>query len=397
MATKKKQKRRRREKRIDKKYPLIILVIFLCIIIALTFLLLQFSTTSRISTTPPIYEEAHPISSDLNDEIGRIDNAIFDSLYEGDIPEKNIFFMAVKPKKEGEDHWEFTDILVELSGRNSLIKLGKIFEIELATLEPVAMYNKERISNREIAYHIFTLGYYTHKLRLIFEDRQKKRFKHTLKIAIIIDDLGYDLDIAKSFIELDLPLSFSILPMAPYTKVIVDEVNDKGREIILHLPMEPKNYPCLNPGPGALLMHMDETDIRRMLSSHLEQIHGVQGINNHMGSRFMESREKMAIILSELKKQDLFFIDSVTTTHSVGFKLAKKMGVRTARRSVFFDNELLPKSIKFQVERLLGIARHSGAAIGIGHPYKRTLEILKMYLPKIKNEFEVVPVSDLVS
>ncbi|MDY7037413.1 MAG: divergent polysaccharide deacetylase family protein [Thermodesulfobacteriota bacterium] len=397
MATKKKQKRRRREKRIDKKYPLIILAIFLCIIIALTFILLQFSTTSRISTTPPIYEEARPISSELYDEIGRIDNAIYDSLYEGDIPEKNIFFMAVNPKKEGEDHWEFTDILVELSDKNSLVKLGKIFEIELAPLESVAIYNKERISNREIAYHIFTLGYYTHKIRLIFEDRQKKRLKHTLRIAIIIDDLGYDLDIAKSFIELDLPLSFSILPMAPYTKVIVDEVNEKGREIILHLPMEPKNYPSLNPGPGALLMHMDKTDIRRMLSSHLEQIPGVQGINNHMGSCFTESREKMAIILNELKKQNLFFIDSVTTTHSVGFKLAKKIGVRAARRNVFLDNELSPKGIKFQVERLLGIARHSGAAIGIGHPHKRTLKILKMYLPKIKAEFEIVPVSDLVS
>ena len=54
---------------------------------------------------------------------------------------------------------------------------------------------------------------------------------------------------------------------------------------------------------------MEETDLRRIIGNHLKGITGVQGVNNHMGSRFTESQEKMGIILSELKKRNLFFID----------------------------------------------------------------------------------------
>ncbi|NIN61734.1 MAG: divergent polysaccharide deacetylase family protein, partial [Deltaproteobacteria bacterium] len=60
------------------------------------------------------------------------------------------------------------------------------------------------------------------------------------------------------------PLTFSVLPIAPYTETIVEEANRRGRELMLHLPMEPKNYPSFNPGPGALLADMSEAEIRRL-------------------------------------------------------------------------------------------------------------------------------------
>ena len=105
----------------------------------------------------------------------------------------------------------------------------------------------------------------------------------------------------------------------------------------------------------------------------------------------------MAIVLSEIKKRNLFYIDSRTTSKTVAFELAKKMGVPVASRSVFLDNDLSPKATRFQMERLLGIARHTGRAIGIGHPNRATLKLLKDYLPKLKKEVNVVPVSDQVS
>jgi polysaccharide deacetylase 2 family uncharacterized protein YibQ len=394
MATKN-SKRRSRVEKIYSKGPLIIFIFCLGSIIILAFFHSLIQPNSAIS--PPVYEETHLISSDLNNGIGRIDNAIYESLYQRGISEKNIRFLEVKPKYERGYGWDFTELLIKLPKRNSVQQVDKIISFELSQLKTTVSWKRVSISKRELVYHIFALGFYTHKIRLICEEYQKKPHQELPKIAIIIDDLGYDHDIAVSFGQLDLPLSLSVLPLAPYTKSIVNEAKKRGCELILHLPMEPKNYPYLDPGPGALLIKMSEKEIRKTIGDHLKRISGVRGVNNHMGSYFTEREDKMAIVLDELRKRNLFFIDSRTTSQTVAFELAKKMGVPVANRSVFLDNNLSPKAIKFQMERLLSIARHLGAAVGIGHPYKETLMILKSYLHKLKTDFEVVHVSELTS
>jgi len=216
------------------------------------------------------------------------------------------------------------------------------------------------------------------------------------KVAIIIDDLGYDSDLAFSFLNLNLELSLSILPSASFTDIIVREANNKGREIILHQPMEPKDYPSVDPGRGALLLSMNERDILQVLNKNLREITGAKGVNNHMGSSFTENREKMQVILRELKNRGLFYVDSRTTMRTVGFEEAKKIGLPTAERTVFLDNSPDPKAICLQIERLLEIAGDFGSAIGIGHPYNETLETLEKYQNRLKEEVDVVPVSELV-
>ena len=216
------------------------------------------------------------------------------------------------------------------------------------------------------------------------------------KVAIIIDDLGYNPDLAFSFLKLNLELSFSILPSAPFTDIIVREANKKGREILLHQPMEPKDYPSVDPGRGALLLSMNEMDIRQVLDQNLKEIAGAKGVNNHMGSSFTENREKMKVILRELKNRGLFYVDSRTTKGAVGFEQAKRIGVAAAERTVFLDNNPDPKAICVQIERLLEVAENFGSAIGIGHPYHETFEIIEKYQGRLREGFDVVPVSKLV-
>jgi len=216
------------------------------------------------------------------------------------------------------------------------------------------------------------------------------------KVSIIIDDLGHNQDLDLSLIRLDLPLSLAILPCAPFTDVMVREATRKGCEILLHQPMEPKDYPCVNPGPGALLLSMNDHEIRGILDRNLRQIPGARGVNNHMGSSFTENREKMSLFLRELKRRNLFFIDSRTTKGTVGFEQAKKMGVRAAQRTVFLDNNIDPEVICQQMERLLRFARQAGVAIGIGHPYGETVEMLSKYQDRLRREVDIVPVSEIV-
>lgn len=216
------------------------------------------------------------------------------------------------------------------------------------------------------------------------------------KIAIIIDDLGYNPELASAFFGLDLALSFSILPSAPFTDVIVREANRMRREIILHQPMEPKDYPSVTPGQGALLLSMNKREIRQVLDRNLKQITGARGVNNHMGSSFTENREKMSLVLQELERRGLFYIDSRTTKGTVGFEQAKKIGLPAAERAVFLDNNRSPRAIYAQVERLIDLAKQSGAAIGIGHPIYETFEILEEYQSRLTHQCDIVPVSELI-
>jgi hypothetical protein len=141
---------------------------------------------------------------------------------------------------------------------------------------------------------------------------------------------------------------------------------------------------------------MDAREIRGTMRRHLDEIPGIVGVNNHMGSCFTERRDKMKVVLTELKERRLFFVDSRTTRETVGYRLARQLGVPAAQRSVFLDNNLSRKAIRFQMERLLRIAKQEGCAIGIGHPHPDTFELLRDYGDRLEGEVEVVPASELV-
>jgi len=354
-----------------------------------------FSSGNTLRTPPPVFEEIYSSRSDLREKIRNIDYAIYESLYRSGVRERNISFQNVETRHQNGNVWDFTEISVKCPDRQCTRNLQITITHDLTALGPEISYRYEKTPDNGIVCHISAEDFYTHKIVLSFDSQRLPVKDVRSRVAIIIDDLGYDPDIAFSFIQLNLPLSLSVLPCAPFTDLIVREATEKGSELILHLPMEPKHYPSVNPGPGALFLSMEEQEILRMLDQDLEDIPGARGVNNHMGSSFTENREKMLIVLKELKKRNLFYIDSRTTSDTVGFKLARDIGLPAAKRSVFLDNDLAPKAIKIQLERLLSMARHSGFAIGIGHPHEETLEILREYQSGIKAEFHVVYVSEL--
>jgi polysaccharide deacetylase 2 family uncharacterized protein YibQ len=346
--------------------------------------------------SPPAYEEASVIESDLKRAITRIDDALYDSLYQGEKAERGVVLTEVEPESTHGHDWDFTELLINVSNRHSALRLEKCIDEQLKLLSPQITCKTTEVKGREIVCHVSALGMNTHRIRLIYEGLEERSYEGLPRIALIIDDLGYDRDMAICFFQLDLPLTFSVLPMAPHSDTIVQEANRRGRELMLHLPMEPKNYPSLNPGPGALLTDMDETEIKRTLEDHLSRVAGSRGVNHHMGSYFTERKDKMGIVLRELKKRNLFYIDSRTTKETVALEMAKRMGLPSARRHVFLDNELSPRRIRFQMERLLGMAKRSGTAIGIAHPHKETLQVIKEYRHRLEKNVKVIPASELV-
>ena len=216
------------------------------------------------------------------------------------------------------------------------------------------------------------------------------------KVAIIIDDLGYDRRIAQKFLDLDAGLTFAVLPLAPHTRLIAATIFKKGGELMLHLPMEPLEYPSVDPGPGALLSSMSADDFIAQLRENLSDVPGIKGVNNHMGSKLTAESARLYQVFSVLKQEGLFFIDSRSTAETVGRPSARLFQLPFAERDVFIDHVQDPDMIRLRVKELIQIARKNGEAIGIAHPSKTTLRILEEMLPMLKKEVQLVPASHVV-
>ncbi len=220
---------------------------------------------------------------------------------------------------------------------------------------------------------------------------------HVPKIVIIIDDIGYDKKIASALCDLNPNITFSVLPFAPFGKTISKRLHARGSQLMLHLPMEPFEYPAVNPGPGAILSTMTPDALLTQLKKNINDIPYIVGINNHMGSKITTNANQMNQIFTVLKKENLFFIDSRTAPESKCRASARLFKLKFAQRDIFLDNFQNTEYITGQFQKLKALARKHGFAIGIGHPYKATLHTLSMELPKLKNKMEIVRASTLTS
>ena len=229
-------------------------------------------------------------------------------------------------------------------------------------------------------------------------ERQSQRSgsaKPAGQLALVIDDLGRSVDDVAALDALGVPLSYSVLPFEAETPAVVARLRAEHREILCHLPMEPAN--AHDPGPGALRQGMDLDTLAAATARALAQVPGAVGANNHMGSELTTDRAAMGTVLDVLQRHGLFFLDSRTSASSVGFALARSLGLPTAERDVFLDDSPDPAAIRAQLVRFLARSRERGAAIAIAHPRPATLEVLREELPKAKAEgFTFVPVSFLL-
>lgn len=204
------------------------------------------------------------------------------------------------------------------------------------------------------------------------------------RLAIIVDDMGMEMKPAQQLAAIDGDLTFSILPLRPYSREVAGYLHAKGREVLLHLPMQGNGGK--DPGEGAIYKDMTPTHIRTILAMDMRAVPYVVGTNNHMGSEVTPDKAIMLQVLRELKSRRLFFIDSLTTGDSVGSEVARSVGLPYNARDIFLDNEQSDAYIMGQLTKLKNIARKHESAIAICHPHPETIAVLEREIPKLKAE-----------
>ncbi len=217
------------------------------------------------------------------------------------------------------------------------------------------------------------------------------------RVAIIMDDLGQDMHSARTLLNIDLAVTFAIIPQNEKAPRVAALAHQAGREVLVHIPMEPKGYPAMNPGADALFVKLPAEEVRRRFQGYLKRVPHAVGGNNHMGSQFTQNREQMAVVIEEMRKAGLFFVDSRTSGKSVAFDVARAAGVPAAGRDVFLDNVQKEELIAQEIRKLVRLAIKKGQAVGICHPYPQTMAALRREAGYIRSQgVEVVPVSQLL-
>lgn len=216
----------------------------------------------------------------------------------------------------------------------------------------------------------------------------------TPRIALIIDDLGNELRNGYRATELDAPVACAVLPHTPYAEHIARRAHTAGKEVMLHLPLQPMRQLEATPA-GTIELDTTRGQLARILAADLASVPYVVGVNNHQGSLLTQHPGHMTWLMQELRERgDLFFVDSYTSDSSVALRLAHEHGVPAIRRHIFLDNVPTRDALGRQFRRLKRIATERGVAVGIGHPYPLTLEFLEQAIAALRAEgFELVPVS----
>jgi polysaccharide deacetylase 2 family uncharacterized protein YibQ len=228
--------------------------------------------------------------------------------------------------------WKTSSIELQLPERTSFSRIKSEMKRELTQVDRDVRLRVTEDSSQPKKIEVLVGNRLTHNL--IFRRPKIKVPKKKVgpRVAIIIDDMGASKRRARELMNFDAPITLSFLPSSRNSRKLAQEALKKGKEVILHMPMEPYGFPEINPGKGGLLMSMTEEDLHRQIRENLDKIPHIRGINNHMGSRFMEDERRVNILMRELKARKLFFLDSRTTPKTAGYRTARKLGIKTGYR-----------------------------------------------------------------
>ncbi|MEA2082344.1 MAG: divergent polysaccharide deacetylase family protein [Elusimicrobiota bacterium] len=359
-----------KRKKKNKKRGCLVPLLFLSAIAAAVVLLLNTKTENRVG------------------DCLQIEQNINNTLLRGGVPEKNITSWREEKKKNRIEWLKISKQIIAkkslwkiFTAENILKNLDNSGEYTLASKDAEAGFTRRiEISRNGDVYCLIDLKWHRKKACL----------------CIVIDDCGGSKKKLNRFTQLNLPLTYAILPYQKHSREIAESLARSGFDTLLHMPMEPHKADMKSLGRGALTVAMSARKIRKRLNAALSRVPGVRGMNNHMGSLFTENKEKMGIVMDVLKKEKLFFLDSATSPKSVCRKTATEHGVKCLRNNIFLDNIDSAGEVKKRLRQAASMARKKGIAIAIGHATrKHTAEAIGEITRDLK-DIEIVPLSELM-
>jgi uncharacterized protein len=333
--------------------------------------------TSAAQPVSPFSAYEEELSEDLEQRAREVDLIILQTMVSEGITAGSFKHRDVQVRHDAGQRYHYQTLQIHIPGKEERF-LGSLRSGLSAFVKESTLRKSTR---RDREWEILIQGLPTHKI--VFNgipSPPRGSTTQTPTLVIVIDDLGESVQQARALAQLSFPVTFSVLPHNSRTREVVELARANGKDLLLHLPMEPTGYPyTANPGPGALFVGMPAHDLLSVLEDNLKRVPGAIGVNNHMGSLFTEDGPGMRTILTELKLRNLFFLDSITSPRSVAPALSRELQVGLLRRDIFLDNVQDVDLIVYQLRKAEKLAITKGLAIAIGHPYPETIQALQQW------------------
>jgi polysaccharide deacetylase 2 family uncharacterized protein YibQ len=202
-------------------------------------------------------------------------------------------------------------------------------------------------------------------------------------MAIVIDDCGYTIAPVAAFADMGRPLTFAVLPYREYSNEAAARALSAGHLVILHLPLEPMDASAASE-PTVITTAMSDDEIKQMAAKAIESVPGIQGVNNHQGSKATSDRRVMKDVLGVIRSRNQFFIDSRTIGKTVAASVSREMGIRTGENELFIDNSSDVEQIKRQLRKAVDMAHKNGSVTVIGHARPNTVIAVREMIPEIE-------------
>ena len=283
----------------------------------------------------------------------------------------------------------------------SLIRINVALTEAVRRGSGIVRSSKENKAGDGLVLEVGSRKYTTHRIKIqqprhVVKQKKPPEPLKKSRIAIVIDDFGYSRGkVVRSLIDIELPITLSIIPTLPHTRHCLERAAEVKKLAILHLPMEAKAFTS---DVRAVTTTMTDAVIDSLVTFYVSQMPGIAGVNNHLGSVATQDERVMTAVLDVLKPRGLFYFDSLTSSKSIAYNTARRLGVRTARNDLFIDADTKDSEVvEARLERLIDIAHKRGYAIGIGHPTRWTLEALEAFAERLgDSDVEMVFLSELV-
>jgi polysaccharide deacetylase 2 family uncharacterized protein YibQ len=219
------------------------------------------------------------------------------------------------------------------------------------------------------------------------------------RMAIIIDDVGNDMKGTAEILAMPVKLTVAVMPFLPTTKKDANAAHEKGMDVIVHMPMEPKKGRPEWLGPGAITSNLTDEEVRERVEKAIDDVPQAIGMNNHMGSKITSDKRIMSIVLDVCKERGLFFVDSRTNFRSVVGELAISKNMPPVGNDIFLDDQNSKQHIRKQMDLAAqrAIDKDICVVIGhVGHTGLNTSAVVRESISRFEGQVEFVGIGDLV-
>ena len=174
----------------------------------------------------------------------------------------------------------------------------------------------------------------------------------------------------------------------------MQNARQRGHEIVMQVPLEPFDYPQVDPGRNTLTVEAEPAENRDRLHWALSRITNYTGVMNYMGGRFVTSEGAMSPFFGELAKRGLMYFDDGSSARSLAPDMALRSGVPFAAADIAIDAERERGAILRKLDDAERTARAKGFAIATGSAFDVTIDAVASWVQEAKRRgIEIVPVS----